>query len=60
MDGDNGEVEIGDGGDGADEVCIVDALAVVAGLLLGWVPESIDGSTLEPDHHDLGDVKDDI
>lgn len=60
MDRDDGEVEIGDGCDGADKVCIVDTLAVVAHVLSGWIPESVDGAALEPHHHDLGDIEDDV
>lgn len=60
MHGHNGEVEVGKGGYGADKVCVVYALAVIAVGLLEGIPEGVDRTALKPDHEQLGDVQDDV
>lgn len=49
MDWDDGEVEICQSGDGADEIRVVDGRSAIAFILASRIPERIDGIALEPD-----------
>lgn len=60
MNGNDGEIEIRDGSDGAHEIGIIHALSVIALGLAHRIPESIDGAALEPDQEDLRNVQDDV
>lgn len=60
MDGDDGKIEIREGGDGPDKVGVVHALPVVTLVLAERIPEGIDGTALEPDQQELGDIDDDV
>lgn len=60
MHGHDGEVEVGNGGYGADKVRVVYALPVIAVGLLERIPEGVHRAALQPDHEQLGDVQDDI
>lgn len=60
MDWDDGQVEVRESGHGADEVCVVDGLPVVALCLAKRIPERVDGVALEPDEEDLGDIDNDV
>lgn len=60
MNGNDGKVEIRESGNCSNKVCVVDAFAVVAFVLAERVPESVDGTALEPDEKHLGDIDDDV
>jgi hypothetical protein len=60
VEGNDGKVKIRDSRDGSHEIGIVYALSVIALGLARGIPESIDGTALEPDQEDLGNVHDDV